>query len=345
MSQATQVALYRKYRPQAFKEVRGQEAVVNVLTSAIASGTISHAYLFCGSRGTGKTSVARIFAQAIGTSPEDLYEIDAASNRGIDDIRELRESVSTLPFQSKYKVYIIDEVHMLTKEAFNALLKTLEEPPAHVVFILATTEMHKLPETVVSRCQTFTFRKPSREILKKVIEKTSEKEGYSVDHPSADLIALLGDGSFRDTHGILQKVLGAVKGKKITLEAVQSVTGAPKGELVNEFVSGLAFKDREKCLGAINSAITENLDMKIYLTLILQKVRAVLLIKNSEGAGKRLADEFSTEDFELLKNLATSPTSAISSNTLLELLNTYNLLGVSAIEQLPLELAVLKVLG
>jgi DNA polymerase-3 subunit gamma/tau len=204
--------------------------------------------------------------------------------------------------------------------------------------------MHKLPETVVSRCQTFTFRKPSREILKSVIEKTSEKEGYTIDHPSAELVALLGDGSFRDTHGILQKVMGAVKGKKITLEAVQGVTGAPKGELVNEFVSGLAFKDREKCLGAINLAITENLDMKIYLTLILQKVRAVLLLKNSEGAGKRLADEFSFEDFELLKNLATSPTSAISSNTLLELLNTYDLLGVSAIEQLPLELAVLKVL-
>ncbi len=341
----SQVALYRKYRPQAFKEVRGQEAVVTVLTNAIAQGTISHAYLFCGSRGTGKTSVARIFAQAIGTTPEDLYEIDAASNRGIDDIRELRESVSTLPFKSKYKVYIIDEVHMLTKEAFNALLKTLEEPPAHVVFILATTEMHKLPETVVSRCQSFTFRRPSREILKEVILKTAEKEGYAIDSPSAELVALLGDGSFRDTHGILQKVIGSVKGKKITLDAVQSVTGAPKGELVNEFVSGLALKNKDKCLNAIASAVSENLDMKIYLTLILQKVRAVLLIRNSETASKRLKEEFSVEDFDLLINLSTSPMSAISSNTLVELLNTYDLIGISAIEQLPLELAVLKVLG
>jgi DNA polymerase-3 subunit gamma/tau len=340
----SQVALYRKYRPQAFKEVCGQEAVINVLTSAIASGSISHAYLFSGSRGTGKTSVARIFSQAIGTSQNDLVEIDAASYTGVDNIRELNEAVHTLPYDSKYKVYIIDEVHMLSKSAFNALLKTLEEPPAHIVFILATTELHKIPDTVVSRCQTFTFRKPSREILKSVVEKTAEKEGYSIDHPSAELVALLGDGSFRDTHGILQKVMGSVKGKKINLDTVQSVTGAPKGELVNDFVSGLALKDKEKCLNAIASAVAENIDMKIYLTLILQKVRAILLLKNSEGAKKRLADEFSTEDFELLQKLSTSPASAISSSTLLELLNTYDLLGVSAIEQLPLELAVMKVM-
>lgn len=144
----SEIALYRKYRPQKFKDVVGQDHVVKVLQGAIDLGNISHAYLFSGSRGTGKTSIARIFAKEIGTTPNDLYEIDAASNRGIDDIREIRDGVSTLPFESKYKVYIIDEVHMLTKEAFNALLKTLEEPPAHAVFILATTELDKLPEWV-----------------------------------------------------------------------------------------------------------------------------------------------------------------------------------------------------
>ena len=154
--------LYRKYRPQSFKEVLGQEHVVEALEGAIRLGRVAHAYLFSGSRGTGKTSVARILAKALGTSETDLYEIDAASNRGIDDIRLLRDGVSAVPFESKRKVYIIDEVHMLTKEAFNALLKTLEEPPPHVIFILATTELEKVPETIISRCQTFSFKRPRK---------------------------------------------------------------------------------------------------------------------------------------------------------------------------------------
>ena len=148
-------ALYRKYRPENFDEVLGQDHIVTTLSESLKLGNVAHAYLFSGGRGTGKTTMARILARAVNCSENDLYEIDAASNRGIDDIRELREAVNTLPFESPYKVYIIDEVHMLTKEAFNALLKTLEEPPAHALFILATTEMDKLPETIVSRCQTF----------------------------------------------------------------------------------------------------------------------------------------------------------------------------------------------
>jgi len=173
------VVLYRKYRPQSLKEVIGQDHIVKTLEGAIKLGNISHAYLFAGSRGTGKTSVARILARAVGTSSNDISEIDAASNRGIDNVRELREAVNTLPFESPYKVYIIDEVHMLTKEAFNALLKTLEEPPKHVIFILATTELEKLPETVVSRCQLFTFKKPSQMILREMIVKVAKKEGRS----------------------------------------------------------------------------------------------------------------------------------------------------------------------
>ena len=159
MSKDADLALYRKYRPQNFKEVLGQEQVTKVLEGAISLGRIAHAYLFAGSRGTGKTSVARIFAHSIGTVAEDTYEIDAASNTGVDDVRALNESVSVLPFSSKYKVYIIDEVHMLSKSAFNALLKTLEEPPSYVVFILATTELHKIPETILSRCQRYIFSK------------------------------------------------------------------------------------------------------------------------------------------------------------------------------------------
>jgi DNA polymerase-3 subunit gamma/tau len=168
-------ALYRKYRPQTFAEVRGQDQVVKVLQGALSQNHIGHAYLFAGGRGTGKTSVARIFARAVGVGDTDLYELDAASNRGIDDVRTLREAVNTLPFSSPYKVYIIDEVHMLTKEAFNALLKTLEEPPAHVIFILATTEMEKLPDTIVSRCEVHQFKQPSRAMLKEQVIDVAKK--------------------------------------------------------------------------------------------------------------------------------------------------------------------------
>jgi DNA polymerase III subunit gamma/tau len=167
-----EIALYRKYRPKKWSDVLGQDHIVKVIESSIKLKRISHAYLFTGARGTGKTSIARILASEIGCKDEDLYEIDAASNRGIDDIREIKQSVSAQPFRSPYKVYIVDEVHMLTKEAFNALLKTLEEPPEYVIFILATTEPEKLPETVISRCQVFNFKRPGQNTLKEMLVKS-----------------------------------------------------------------------------------------------------------------------------------------------------------------------------
>jgi replication-associated recombination protein RarA len=178
--------LYRTYRPAHWTEVIGQDHIVQTLRESINSGRTAHAYLFSGTRGTGKTTVARILAHELKTAPEDITEIDAASNRGIDDIRELREHVATLPFSSRYKVYIIDEVHMLSKDAWNALLKTLEEPPAHVIFILATTELNKVPDTIVSRCQTFVFRTPNRDILGAQIISIAQKEGYTLDAGAED---------------------------------------------------------------------------------------------------------------------------------------------------------------
>src|SRR3989339_583505 len=267
------LALYRKYRPKNFSEVLGQDHIVKVLESSIETNKVSHAYLFVGTRGTGKTSVARIFATSIGVSANDMYEIDAASNRGIEDIKLLRDGARVLPFDSKYKIYIVDEVHMLSKDAWGALLKTLEEPPKHVIFILATTEFSKVPETIVSRCQVFIFKKASEAVCKKMLTEVAQKEGFELDAGSAELLAILADGSFRDGLGELQKVLNFSKGKKVKREDVEKITGSPKTTLVNDFISAIAEKNLEKGITAVKRASEENLDMRLYLKLIITKFR------------------------------------------------------------------------
>ncbi len=232
------VALYRKYRPQSFEDVVGQEHIVTLLTSAIKQGKISHAYLFSGGRGTGKTTVARIFARAVGCNDEDIIEIDAASNRGIDEIRELREAVRTAPFSSPYKVYIIDEAHMLTKEASNALLKTLEEPPHHVIFILATTDPHKLPDTIISRCQNLSFSSPQLTVLAGRLLHVAKSEGKVLDEKTAELIASFGKGSYRDALSVLEKVFTVGK-NTITYEQVQEMLGSTEEELILNLLASL----------------------------------------------------------------------------------------------------------
>jgi DNA polymerase-3 subunit gamma/tau len=338
-------ALYRKYRPQNFKQVLGQDHIVKVLESSIEIDKLAHAYIFSGSRGTGKTSVARIFAREIGTSVNDITEIDAASNTGVDNIRDLNESVSTLPFDSKYKVYILDEAHMLSKGAWNALLKTLEEPPAHVIFILATTEFEKIPETVVSRCQTFSFKKPTQKVLKEVIVSIAKKEGFVLEPASADLIALLGDGSFRDAQSILQKVMGSSRDKKISLDEVVLVTGAPKSELVNDFIRAIAENNLELGLGAISQAGEANIDLLLYFKLVLHKMRAILLLRNLKSSEENIKEEMTDTDFAFLKNLAEQKPSVINSETLLILLSFYDLVAKAYLPELVLELALSKILG
>ena len=262
------IALYRKYRPQSFKEVVGQDHIVKVLSGAIAQGNVSHAYLFAGSRGTGKTSVARIVAKELGTVEDDLFELDAASNRGIDDVRSIREAVATLPFKSKYKVYIIDEAHMLTKDAWNAFLKTLEEPPAHVIFILATTEQDKLPETILSRCQIFSFKRPTRAELKDLVISVAKKEDFTMETSAGELVALLGDGSFRDTLGTLEKVLSFTGDKKVSLADVETVTGAPKHILVSDFVKAVANGNLADSLSVLGKVRESGSDMKMFLKIV-----------------------------------------------------------------------------
>ena len=339
----SELALYRKYRPNGFAEVVGQDSVVQVLTGSIKQGKVSHAYLFAGSRGTGKTSVARILAREIGTSLHDLYEIDAASSRGIDEIRELREAVRTLPFESKYKVYIVDEVHMLTKEAFNALLKTLEEPPPHVIFILATTELHKLPETIISRCQTFTFRKPGLDELRQVITTASKKEGRQLEPLATDLIALLGDGSYRDALGVLQKTFGVTADKKITAELVATISGAPPAQLISQFIEGLMNQDVALGLTAIKQATDLHRDPKVFLKLALNTIRQAMFLKFAPVVGREIITPLGAAEQDFVEKLATRPESASLSLILRELLVTYEDLGCSYIPELPLELAVLRI--
>ena len=334
-------ALYSKYRPQKFKEVLGQEHITKVLEESIKLGNVSHAYLFSGTRGTGKTSVARILASEIKTSADDLYEIDAASNTSVDDIRSLNEAVSTLPFSSQYKVYILDEVHMLSKSAFNALLKTLEEPPEHVIFILATTEPHKIPDTVISRCESYTFKKPSQKILKDMVSKTAKAEGFELDPSSADLIALLGDGSFRDTHGILQKVINSSGDKKVSVEEVEKVTGAPKSELVNDFIDAISGNDREKAFSSIETAVDQNVDMKIFLSLILMKVRSVLLARYSKSFKDKAKEKMTDTDFKKIEEWIEKK--EINSKILQKLLDAYLITGSTYLPQIPLELAVMEI--
>ncbi len=340
-----ETAYYRKYRPQTFKEVLGQDHVVNVLKSSIELGNVFHAYIFSGSRGTGKTSIARIFAKEIGTSTNDITEIDAASNNGVDHIRDLNESVSTLPFESKFKVYILDEAHMLSKPAWNALLKTLEEPPKHVVFILATTEVDKIPETIASRCQCFLFKKPTHKVLCEVAINIAKKEGFTLDSASADLVALLGDGSFRDTQSILQKIIGSSRDKKISVEEVEMVTGAPKGELVNVFLRAIDECNLELGMNAITKASDSNIDMLLYFKLVLHKMRWVLLLRNLKSSEGKLQEEMTDTDFKFLKELAFKIPSKINSETLLILLSYYDMVAKAYIPELPLELALAKIIN
>ena len=335
-------SLYRRYRPSTFKDLVGQSQVVEPLMEQLKSEKVGHAYLFAGSRGLGKTSVARIFAKELKTHERDVYEIDAASNNSVDDIRALTEQVYTLPFASPLKVYILDEAHMLSKGAWNAFLKTLEEPPAHAIFILATTELEKVPDTVISRCQVFEFKRPTREGLTKVVLNVAKKEEYTLEPAAAELIALLADGSYRDALSVLEKVLSSVSGNTVSLEDTEKATGAPKHALVAALVASLSAGDTEASLAAIRTASSSDVDMQLFLALVLENMRSVLLVRHAPELAKALEKELGEDVFSEVKALAQQKDSKLTHQVLRVWLDAASRMRFSPIPALPLELAVLE---
>lgn len=275
-------ALYRKYRSKRLEDVVGQEHITQTLQNALKNGKISHAYLFTGPRGVGKTSIARILAHEVNklpyneeTSHLDIIEIDAASNRRIDEIRDLRERVHVAPASANYKVYIIDEVHMLTKEAFNALLKTLEEPPAHVIFILATTEAHKLPETIVSRTQRFTFKPIDPESAVKHLKHIAKAEKLQISDEALALIASHGDGSFRDSIGLLDQARNLKH--KVELEDVQQMLGVAPEAAIQQLIDVLQTGQPGPVIETLQKLIEQGYQPAALASQLLQELRESIL--------------------------------------------------------------------
>lgn len=315
--------LYRKYRPKNLDEVRGQEGIVSLLKQVLKNNNPAHAYLFIGGRGTGKTSVARIFAAELGIAPVDITEIDAASNRGIDEIRELKESVHTQGFESAKKMYIIDEVHMLTTQAFNALLKTLEEPPKHVIFVLATTDADKVPATIKSRCQIVQFRKPVYSILETLVCDISEREGITLEAGVATKIAQLGDGSFRDTLSHLDMIITSALDKNITCKHVEMISGMPQSELVISLLESIVSKNTiTHSLQILRNAENSHLDMLIFMRMFVEYMRIALLLRLSPEQKDSFVLTYGEDITSRLHAVAFSKEKPITSKTLVLCLDT-----------------------
>ena len=357
------LVLYIKYRPQSFGEVVGQEHVVQTLTNSILGKNISHAYLFCGPRGSGKTTIARLFAKAVncenpnGFEPcnkcsscleimqaksMDLIEIDAASHRGIDDVRELREGIKFAPVKSKYKIFIIDECHQLSKDAANALLKTLEEPPAHAVFLLATTETHKIIPTILSRCQRFDFKRLQiSEIIKK-LEFISKKENVKFDETALSLIALNSRGSFRDAESLLDECISfSGKNGSIKTQDIKDLLGIVEVGQVAQFVDHLVLKNPKDAILSLNTMLDNGLDLQEFTKTLVFYLRQSLLLKINPGFLSAQNSGLSVDELEKIKAQTASLGQKEVQQILERFIEAENKMKYSALPQLPVELAIL----
>ncbi len=365
------LVLYRKYRPQTFSEIVGQEHVVQTLTNAILGRMISHAYLFAGPRGSGKTTIARLFAKAVNCENRkenqsepcnkcsscteimngralDLIEIDAASHRGIDEIRELRDGIRFIPTKSKYKVFIFDESHQLTKEAANALLKTLEEPPSHAIFILATTEIHKMIPTIISRCQRFDFRKLTLAEIMRRLETVVQKEKARIEKPALELIALNSGGSIRDAESLLDQVLTFSGNQKDEIKAqdIKDLLGLVEVNLISQFCGFLCEKKAAEAINFLNGLQDRGMDLQEFSKALINYLRQGLILKTSGGAaGNPIIVGLTKEDYQKLQSQAMS----VKEEDLRRILNLFldaeSKMRYSSIPQLPLELAIIESCG
>ncbi len=354
-------ALYRKWRPPVFEDVKGQDHIVTALKNQIKIGRIGHAYLFCGTRGTGKTTIAKILAKAVNCeSPVDgspcgecavcraidsgasmnVVEIDAASNNGVDNIREIRDAVRYSPSEGKYRVYIIDEVHMLSTGAFNALLKTLEEPPSYVIFILATTEVHKIPVTVLSRCQRYDFRRISGETIALRLKEMADAEGIEADDDAIRYVAKKGDGSLRDAISLFDQCVAFYYGQRLDYDKVLQALGAVDNEVFSAFFRNIIHEDAIGCIKQIDSMLLEGRELGQFVSDFIWYLRNMLLIKTADVSEEAI--DMSSADRELLREDA----GMIASETIIRFIRVLSELSsqmrYSASKRVLLEIAVIK---
>jgi len=357
------LVLYRKYRPQNFKDVVGQKHVVRTITNAIAAGEFAHAYLFTGPRGTGKTTLARLIAKSLNCENRkkgeyepcgkcvsceeiakgvavDVIEIDAARNRRIDEIRQLQEGIRFAPARSKYKVYIVDEVHMLTKEAFNALLKTLEEPPEHAVFVLATTELRKVLPTIISRSQKFDLQRLRHSEIKERLVLLSKREAKKVDPKILDIIAARADGSIRDGESMLGQIFAM--GEGFSADEVRSLFGLADLALVSGFINNIACSDSKGAISLIGEICDRGVDAEEFVKSVLSYIRWMMFLKVDEGLADIVGREMSEEDLGELKTTSQKFDMPQLQKAATLFLEASNSIKYSPIPQLPIELAVVE---